>query len=59
MPDLIRHPAPFWIPAFAGITTVGYLAAEVIIFTGSVDLSRFSTRGGGFRSGLKKRKNSQ
>ena len=30
MPDLVRHPVPFWIPAFAGMTTVGYLAAGVI-----------------------------
>ena len=30
MPDLIRHPAPFWIPAFAGMTTVGHLTAGVI-----------------------------
>jgi hypothetical protein len=30
MPGLIRHPVPFWIPAFAGMTTVGYLAAGVI-----------------------------
>jgi hypothetical protein len=31
MPDLIRHPAPFWISAFAEMTTVGYLAAGVIL----------------------------
>jgi hypothetical protein len=31
MPDLIRHPVPSWIPAFAGMTTVRYLAAGVII----------------------------
>ncbi len=30
MPDLIRHPVPFWIPAFAGMTTVGYLTTGVI-----------------------------
>jgi hypothetical protein len=32
MPDLIRHPVSFWIPAFAGMTTVGYLPAGLIIF---------------------------
>jgi hypothetical protein len=37
MPDLIRHPVSFWIPAFAGMTTGGYLTAGVIIFTGSVE----------------------
>jgi len=30
MPDMIRHPVFFWIPAFAGMTTVGYLTAGVI-----------------------------
>jgi len=30
MPDLIRHPVPFWIPAFAGMTILRYLIAEVI-----------------------------
>ena len=30
MPDLIRHPVSFWIPAFAGMTTVGYLPAGLI-----------------------------
>ena len=32
MPDSIRHPVPFWIPAFAGMTTVGYLTAGVLAF---------------------------
>jgi hypothetical protein len=27
MPDLIRHPVPAWIPAFAGMTTLRYLVA--------------------------------
>jgi len=31
MPDLIRHPVPAWIPAFAGMTTLMYLVAGVII----------------------------
>jgi len=39
MPDLIRHPVPFWIPVprfrgdrlFARMTTVGYLTAGVIL----------------------------
>ena len=30
MPGLIRHPVCFWIPAFAGMTTVGYLPAGLI-----------------------------
>jgi hypothetical protein len=30
MPDLIRHPLTTWIPAFAGMTTVGYLIAGLI-----------------------------
>jgi len=30
MPDLIRHPVPSWIPAFAGMTALGYLIAGVI-----------------------------
>ncbi len=30
MPDLIRHPVSFRIPASAGMTTVGYLTAVVI-----------------------------
>jgi hypothetical protein len=30
MPDLIRHPVPAWIPAFAGMTTLRYLVAGVI-----------------------------
>jgi hypothetical protein len=28
MPDLIRHPVPYWIPAFAGMTAFGYSALE-------------------------------
>jgi len=37
MPDLIRHPVLFWIPAFvpfrvfAGMTTLTYIVARVII----------------------------
>jgi hypothetical protein len=31
MPDLIRHPVSFWIPASAGITTVEYLPAGLIL----------------------------
>jgi len=31
MPDLIRHPVPFWIPACAGMTTLTYLIAGVIL----------------------------
>ena len=31
MPDLIRHPVLFWIPAFAGMTDLGYLIAGVIM----------------------------
>ena len=30
MPDLLRHPVSFWIPAFAGMTPVGYLVVDVI-----------------------------
>jgi len=30
MPDLIRHPVPSWIPAFAGMTILRYLIAGVI-----------------------------
>jgi hypothetical protein len=30
MPDLIRHPVPTWIPAFAGMTILRYLIAGVI-----------------------------
>jgi hypothetical protein len=30
MPDLIRHPVPLWIPAYAGMTTLTYLIAGVI-----------------------------
>ncbi len=31
MPDLIRHPVPFWIPACAGMTALTYLIAGVIV----------------------------
>jgi hypothetical protein len=31
MPDLIRHPVFIWIPAFAGMTTMGYLIAGLIV----------------------------
>ena len=30
MPDLIRHPVPFWIPAFARMTVLTYLSASLI-----------------------------
>jgi len=30
MPDVIRHPVSFWIPAYAGMTILGYLTAGVI-----------------------------
>jgi hypothetical protein len=30
MPDLIRHPGPFWIPAFTGMTALIYIIAGVI-----------------------------
>ena len=30
MPDLIRHPVQFWIPAFAGMTSLTYIIAGVI-----------------------------
>jgi hypothetical protein len=30
MPDLIRHPVQFWIPAFAGMTALTYIVAGVI-----------------------------
>jgi hypothetical protein len=30
MPDLIRHPALFWIPAFAGMTVLAFMFARVI-----------------------------
>ena len=33
MPDLIRHPVPAWIPAFAGMTTLRYLVAGVIVLS--------------------------
>jgi hypothetical protein len=32
MPDLIRHPVPTWIPAFAGMTILSYLIAGAIPF---------------------------
>ena len=32
MPDLIRHPVPYWIPACAGMTSLRYLIAGVIIY---------------------------
>jgi len=38
MPDLIRHPGPFWIPAFAGMTALTYIVAGVIR-TGNFPLS--------------------
>jgi hypothetical protein len=31
MPDLIRHPSQFWIPAFAGMIALIYIVAGVII----------------------------
>jgi len=31
MPDLIRHPGQFWIPAFAGMTALTYIVAGVIM----------------------------
>ena len=40
MPDLIRHPVPAWIPAFAGMTTLMYLVAGVIIVA---DMSFFDS----------------
>jgi hypothetical protein len=30
MPDVIRHPVFFWMPAFAGMTSLSYLTAGVI-----------------------------
>jgi len=36
MPDLIRHPVPSWIPAFAGMTILRYLIAGVIYGLSSV-----------------------
>ena len=33
MPDLIRHPVLFWIPAFAGMTTLTYIVAGVITYS--------------------------
>ncbi len=32
MPDLIRHPVPAWIPAFAGMTTLMFFVAGVILY---------------------------
>jgi len=32
MPDLIRHPGQFWIPAFAGMTALTYIVAGVITY---------------------------
>jgi len=31
MPDLIRHPGQFWIPASAGMTVLPYIVAGVIM----------------------------
>jgi len=36
MPDLIRHPVPTWIPAFAGMTILRYLIAGVIYLYGGI-----------------------
>ena len=36
MPDLIRHPVPTWIPAFAGMTILRYLIAGVIYPAGVI-----------------------
>jgi hypothetical protein len=44
MPDLIRHPVPFWIPAFEA--PVGYLLAGVIIFHNSLGAILNLTPGG-------------
>jgi len=33
MPDLIRHPVQFWIPAFAGMTALTYIVAGVYCLT--------------------------
>ena len=42
MPDLIRHPGPFWIPAFAGMTALTYIVAGVIkTFKDSNNLNSF------------------
>ena len=47
MPDLIRHPVQFWIPAFAGMTALTYIVAGVIKIQVSantpvsLDISRF------------------
>ena len=42
MPDLIRHPVFIWIPAFAGMTILGYVTAEVI----TLNECRIGPRGG-------------
>jgi hypothetical protein len=40
MPDLIRHPVFFWIPASAGMTTLGRLIAGLIRgITGDIEQS--------------------
>jgi hypothetical protein len=31
LPDLIRHPFLFWIPAFAGKTELAFIVAGVIM----------------------------
>jgi len=41
MPDLIRHPAFFWIPAFAGMTIFGYLSTGAVL-AGNLDLIEVS-----------------
>ena len=52
MPDLIRHPVPFWIPASAGMTTVGYLTTGLMVLRlhqmlkpGSLGPSKIPLRG--------------
>ncbi len=61
MPGMIRHLVSFWIPAFAGMTTVTYLIAGVIkaklfsfkinritiYFKGKVLVYRFEMQGPG------------
>jgi len=37
MPDLIRHPVQFWIPAFAGMTALTYNVAGVICVLCGID----------------------
>jgi hypothetical protein len=46
MPDLIRHPVYFWIPAFAGMTTVGYFTAGAILAVFHVACDGSSSGGG-------------